>query len=183
MNFQVICVKSAMNAHCPYQVVEQTTGQGVGWIDRFLDREYVRRVANKSLRIYAYNLLHFVRWWDTIHHTVDITEVDLTESTLLDYLRFPSGLEPPVAASTINTCIAHADRAIRNEFPDAPCQIARGFHQYFLQRKPMGLESAHGHEQAACQENPGSTSCLSRSMKWHASGEAFTTRAARPSSA
>src|ERR1700756_923484 len=32
-----------------------------------------------------------------------------------------------------------ADRAIRNEFPNAPCQIARGFHQAFLQRKPMGL--------------------------------------------
>jgi integrase len=32
-----------------------------------------------------------------------------------------------------------ADRAIRNEFPEAPCQIAYGFHQAFLQRKPMGL--------------------------------------------
>jgi integrase len=92
------------------------------------------------LRIYAYNLLHFVRWWESVHHSGDIVEADLSESTLLDYLRFQSSLEPPVAASTINTRIAHADRAIRNEFPDAPCQIARGFHQAFLQRKPMGLD-------------------------------------------
>ena len=140
MNFHVVFLNTAVNGHSPIQVVEQTTGQGVGWINRFLDREYVRRLANKSLRIYAYNLLHFVRWWNTIHHTGDITEADLTESTLLDYLRFQSGLEPPVAASTINTRIAHADRAIRNEFPDAPCQIARGFHQSFLRRKPMGLD-------------------------------------------
>jgi hypothetical protein len=28
---------------------------------------------------------------------------------------------------------------LRNEFPDAPCQIARGFHQAFLRRGPMGL--------------------------------------------
>jgi integrase len=41
--------------------------------------------------------------------------------------------------SIINDRVAVADRAIRNEFPDAPCQIARGFHQAFLQRKPMGL--------------------------------------------
>jgi integrase len=121
-------------------VVEQTTGQAVGWINRYLDREYVRRLANMSLRIYAYNLLHFVRWWDSIHHTGDIAEADLTESTLLDYLRFQSGLQPPVAASTINARVAHADRAIRNEFPEAPCQIARGFQQTFLQRKPMGLD-------------------------------------------
>jgi integrase len=139
MNFQVICLKSAPNARCPYQVVEQTTGQGVGWINRYLDREYVRRLAAMSLRIYAYNLLHFVRWWESIHHTGDIARTDLIEPTLLDYLRFQSSLQPPVSASTINTRVAHADRAIRNEFPDAPCQIARGFQQPFLQRKPMGL--------------------------------------------
>src|SRR5207247_9215869 len=35
--------------------------------------------------------------------------------------------------------VAVAERAIRNEFPDTPCQIARGFHQAFLRRRPMGL--------------------------------------------
>jgi len=32
-----------------------------------------------------------------------------------------------------------ADRALRNEYPNAPCQIARGFHQSYLHRRPMGL--------------------------------------------
>src|SRR5208282_2970148 len=104
-----------------------------------LDREYVRRLASTSLRIYAYNLLHFVRWWESAHHTGDIVEADLTESTLLDYMRFQSSLQPRPCASTINARVADADRAIRNEFPDAPCQVARGFQQVFLQRKPMGL--------------------------------------------
>jgi integrase len=120
-------------------VVEQTTGRGVGWVNRYLDREYVRRLANTSLRIYAYNLLHFVRWWASLHHTGDIAEADLTESTLLDYLRFQSSLQPQPSASTINDRVADADRAIRNEFPDAPCQVAHGFQHAFLQRKPMGL--------------------------------------------
>jgi site-specific recombinase XerD len=65
-------------------VIAQETGQGVGWINRYLDREYVRRLANKTLRSYAYSLLHFVRWWEGVHHTGDISEADLTQSTLLD---------------------------------------------------------------------------------------------------
>jgi integrase/recombinase XerD len=140
MKFHVIYEKTAPNAHSPIQVVEQSTGRGVGWINRYLDREYVRRLANTSLRIYAYNLLHFVRWWEGVHHTGDISQADLTESTLLDYLRYQSSLQPRPSASTINDRVADADRAIRNEFPEAPCQIARGFHQAFLRRKPMGLD-------------------------------------------
>ena len=109
-------------------MVEQSTGQEVGWINRFLDREYVRRLADNSLRSYAYNLLHFVRWWESEHHTGEICDrKHLTESTLFDYLRFQSSLEPPPAASTINDRAADADRAIRNEFPDAPCQVAHGY--------------------------------------------------------
>ena len=142
MKFRVIFLKSAPNGHSPVQVVEQTTGRGVGWINRYLDREYVRRLANTSLRIYAFNLLHFVRWWESVHHTGDIAKADLTESTLLDYLRFQSSMQPPPSASTINDRVADADRAIRAEFPDSPCQIAHGFQQTFLRRKPMGLGRA-----------------------------------------
>src|ERR1700747_3279645 len=139
MKFCVIYQQSSHNAQSPVHVVEQTSGRGVGWINRYLDREYVRRLANTTLRIFAYNLLHFVRWWESVHHTGDIREGDLTESTLLDYVRFQSSQQPRPSASTINDRSAVADRAIRNEFPDAPCQIARGFHQAFLQRRPMGL--------------------------------------------
>jgi integrase len=54
-------------------------------------------------------------------------------------VRFQSGRQPQPSASTINDRVATADRAIRNEFPDAPCQVAHGFHQSFLHRRPMGL--------------------------------------------
>ena len=139
MKFHVIYQPTAANALSPIQVVEQTTDRGVDWINRYLDREYVRRLAYTTLRSYAHNLLHFVRWWESVHHTGDITQADLTESSLLDYVRFQSSLQPPPSASTINDRVAVADRAIRNHFPEAPCQIARGFHQAFLRRRPMGL--------------------------------------------
>src|SRR5499425_1641839 len=139
MKFHLIDQRTSPNAQSPVRVVEQTTGREVGWINRYLDREYVRRLASTSLRAYGYNLLHFVRWWESVHHTGDMKEGDLSESTLLEYVRFQSGQQPRPSSSTINDRVATADRAIRNEFPEAPCQIARGFHQAFLQRRPMGL--------------------------------------------
>src|SRR5438445_12252827 len=39
----------------------------------------------------------------------------------------------------MNGRVGVAERAVRNDVPDAPCQIARGFHQAFLRRRPMGL--------------------------------------------
>jgi integrase len=139
MKFRLIHQQASHNAQSPVRVVEQTTDREVGWINRYLDREYVRRLANTSLHTYAYNLLHFVRWWESVHHTGNIREGDLTESTLLEYVRFQSSQQPRPSPSLINDRVAVADRAIRNEFPEAPCQVARGFHQAFLRRRPMAL--------------------------------------------
>ena len=50
-------------------------------------------------------------------------------------------VQPATSAfgTTINDRVACADRAIRNEFPDAPCQAAHGFQQLYLHRRPLGL--------------------------------------------
>ena len=139
MKFHVIRPQTLNPAQSPIRVVEQATSREVGWLNRYLDREYVRRVADTTLRTYALNLLHFVRWWESVHHTGDIVEGDLSESTLLDYVKFQSGQQPPPSGASINDRVAVADRALRNEFPDAPCQVARGFHHAFLHRRPLGL--------------------------------------------
>ena len=139
MKFRVIRQPAPSAARSPIRVIEQDTGREVAWINRYLDREHVRRLADKSLYSYAHSLLHFVRWWESVHHTGDISQQDLTESTLLDYMRFQSSLERRPSASTINDRVATADRAIRNQFPDAPCQVAHGFHKIYLHRRPMGL--------------------------------------------
>jgi hypothetical protein len=114
MQFRVIYQHTAPSAHSPARVVEQNTGREIGWINRYLDREYVRRLADKTLRIYAYNLLHFVRWWESVHHTGEVRETDLTEATLREYLCFQSSLQPRPSGSTINERVAIADRALRN---------------------------------------------------------------------
>lgn len=50
MKFHVIYPQIPNPAQSPIRVVEQTTGREVNWINRYLDREYVRRLADKTLR-------------------------------------------------------------------------------------------------------------------------------------
>lgn len=61
MKFRVMYQQPMANSQSPVRVIEQASGREIGWINRFLDREYVRRVAERTLRINAYNLLHFLR--------------------------------------------------------------------------------------------------------------------------
>lgn len=96
MKFRVIRQPAPSGAHSPIRVIEQNTDREVAWINRYLDREHVRRLAEKSLYSYAHSLLHFVRWWESVHHTGNISQQDLTESTLLDYLALP--VEPTASA-------------------------------------------------------------------------------------
>jgi len=139
MRFHVIQSQKPNSAQSPIRVVEHETGREIGWINRYLDREHVRRVANTTLRACAYSLLHFVRWWESTHHRAEVVESDLSESTLLEYLKFQSKHDPRVASTTINFRIGIADRALRNEFPDAPSQRAEGFQRFYVRRGPLGL--------------------------------------------
>jgi integrase len=139
MRFHVIRAQTPNPAQSPFRMVEHETGREVGWVNRYLDREYVRRLADTTLRSCAYALLHFVRWWESLHHTGEVVEGDLTRSTLLDYLKFQCGHQPPFSGSTINDRVAVAERALRNEFPDAPDPTAQGFQQPYLRRGPLGF--------------------------------------------
>jgi site-specific recombinase XerD len=139
MTFRVNHQSSDNPARCPYRVVVQATGREIDWINQYLDYETVRRLADHTLQSYANELLYFLRWWESVHRTDAIAKDALTESTLLDYVRFLSGQQPPLSGSTINTRIAIVDKALRHVFPDAPPQIAPGFQKISWQRAPMGI--------------------------------------------
>ena len=90
MTFRVLHQPSTNPARSAFRIVEQTTGREVDWVNRYLDYECLRRVADLTLRSYAQHLLHFLRWWESVHHTDVIVPEAITESTLLDYVRFQS---------------------------------------------------------------------------------------------
>src|SRR5260370_33691914 len=139
MTFRVVHLPSTNQARCPYRVIVQTTGREIGWINQSLDCEALRRLSDNTLRSYAHELLHFLRWWESVHHTDAVTKDTLTESTLLDYVRCQSGQQRPLSGGTINQRVAIVDKALRHVFPDAPDQIAPGFQQTYWQRAPMGI--------------------------------------------
>jgi integrase/recombinase XerD len=143
MKFRVVHQPTANHARSSYRIIEQTKGREVDWINRYLDHECLRRVADLTLRSYAQHLLHFLRWWESVHHTDVITQDALTESTLLDYVRFQSGQQPEFCGSTINQRVAVADRALRALFPGAPHQIAPELQVSYWRRAPMGLGRPH----------------------------------------
>jgi site-specific recombinase XerD len=118
-------------------VVAQT-GREVEWINRYLDQERVRGVADSTLRSYAHDLLHFLRWWAAANRTSSITRQTLTESTLLDYIRFQVNQNPPPAAESINRRVGTAERAMRREFPEAARLFAPGFQNWYWRQSRLG---------------------------------------------
>jgi len=92
MTFQVIHPPNAGNARSPFHIIEQHTGREVEWVNRFLDRECVRRLAETTLRGYAMDLLHFLRWWASVNHTNAIAEGALTASLTCDFGQAGTGV-------------------------------------------------------------------------------------------
>lgn len=139
MKFRVVRQPASNKAQSPFRVVEQTTGREVDWINRYLDRETLRRVSDVTLRSYAHELLHFLRWWESVHHTDALAQSEITESILLEYVRFQASQQPELSGSTINHRVAIVDHALHVVFPDAPAQVAPGFQRTYWQRAPMDL--------------------------------------------
>ena len=44
----------------PYRLLDEQ-GQGIAWANAFLDGQRIRQLSLRSLRAYAYDLLHFAR--------------------------------------------------------------------------------------------------------------------------
>jgi site-specific recombinase XerD len=137
VKYRVTHQRGRSNAQSPFRVAEQT-GLEVEWINRYLDQERVRGVADSTLRSYAHALLHFLRWWAAAHKTSTITQQALTESTFLDYIRFQVNQNPSPAAASINRRVGTAERAMRREFPEAARLFAPGFQNWYWRQSHLG---------------------------------------------
>ena len=137
MTFHVAHQLGLSNAHSPFRVVERS-GREVAWINRYLDQQRIRGVADSSLRSYAHDLLHFLRWWAAEHKTSTITKQSLSESTLLDYIRFQVNQNPAPAAESVNRRVGTTERAMRCEFPEAAHLFAPGFQHWYWRQSRLG---------------------------------------------
>ena len=152
MTFQVIHSRTAGNARSPFRIVEPPMGREVEWVNRFLDREWVRRLAETTLRSYAMDLLHFLRWWAGVNHTDAISEGALSASVLLDYLRFQAGQCPQPAAATINRRVSVCGACIAQRVPRCSQPLRTRISPFLLAAFAAGLRPcSSGAEPVACE--------------------------------
>ena len=97
MKLSVTYKPSVPASASPYRLFDE---QGeVAWTNSFLDAQRIRQLSVRSLRAYAYDLLHFARWWSQ-QPAKPLSEV--TESTLLDYVRYQLDQQPKPTPQTVN---------------------------------------------------------------------------------
>jgi site-specific recombinase XerD len=94
MNYSVCCRPSLPPSASPYRLLDRQ-GHELVWANSFLDAQRLRRLSVRSLRAYAYDLLHFARW-------SQLPVAELTEATLLEYVRYQLDQQPQPAPQTVN---------------------------------------------------------------------------------
>lgn len=121
----------------PYRVVSEPGGE-IEWVNRFLDLQRVRGLAELSLCFYGRLLVHFLRWWNSTG--VEVTRLDIrnfTEATLLDYVRAQRDEVPAPSAETINNRTAMLRRLFQFHF-QAPLPHSPAARMYRCWWRPPG---------------------------------------------
>jgi hypothetical protein len=96
MKLSVIC-QPALASNSPYRVCDENGGE-IEWANAFLDAQRLRQLSLRSVRIYAYDLLHFARWFEPQHQPLP----HITESTLVAYVRHQLEQQPQPTPQTVN---------------------------------------------------------------------------------
>ena len=91
MKFSVVWRPFVSASASPWRLLDER-GREVAWANTFLDAQRVRQLSLRSLRAYAYDLLHFARWGA---ESPPLSQT--TESTLLDYARHQLDQQPKPA--------------------------------------------------------------------------------------
>src|SRR3954464_2453717 len=97
MKLTLVYQPSAPASASPYRLLNEE-GRGIAWANAFLDAQHLRQLSPRSLRAYAYDLLHFARWFQSQSQALS----EITESTLLDYVRHQLSQQPQPTPQTVN---------------------------------------------------------------------------------
>lgn len=132
MKISVVYVPSAANSASAYRLLD-AAGQELAWANGFLDAKRLSQRSPRSLRAYAFDLLHFARW--TLHPPRPLA--DLTEAGMEQYLRHQLDQQPPPAASTINRRLGCVRAVYRFHYG---CDIpgSQRFPHPYTTRSPLG---------------------------------------------
>lgn len=137
MKLSVHYLPSLRPSASPYRLLDEH-GQEVTWANQFLDARRLGQRSLRSLRAYAYGLLHFARWsqGDPPQRPPHPLE-DLTESALADYAADQLNRQPPPRPPTINSRLRLVRSLYRFHFQrDLPGQAA--FQRVYYTQSSLG---------------------------------------------
>ena len=133
MKLSVVYQSAAPASTSPYRVCDEN-GQELGWANAFLDSQRLRQLSLRSLRIYAYDLLDFARWFEPQHRRL----AEITESTIVDYVRHQLEQDPKPTPQTVNHRLGAVRCCYRfhtgQEIPAGKVH----FQRRYTQRSPLG---------------------------------------------
>jgi len=133
MKLSVVHLPSTRNSASPYRLLDEP-GQEVAWANRFLDAKRLLGRSPRSLRAYAFDLLHFARW---ALQDPPRQFADLTEDVFQEYVRHQLDRQPPPAAPTINRRLGVRRALWRFHFAsDIPG--SERFPRTYFTRSPLG---------------------------------------------
>jgi integrase/recombinase XerD len=118
----------------PYRLIDDR-GQEVAWANAFLDAQRIRQLSLRSLRAYAYDLLHFARWWSQ-QPAPSLAEI--TQSTLLDYVRHQLDQPPKPTPQTVNHRLTVIHCLYRFHYGGEIPAGQSHFQRAYSKRSPLG---------------------------------------------
>ena len=119
----------------PYRLLEEH-GQEIAWANAFLDAQRIRQLSLRSLRAYAYDLLHFARWWSQPPLPLPLSELD--EARLVDYVRYQLDRQPPPSPATVNRRLLVVRCLYRFHYGREISPGQTHFQRPYMQRPPLG---------------------------------------------
>jgi site-specific recombinase XerD len=106
----------------------------IAWANTFLDAQRVRQLSLRSLRAYAYDLLHFARWLQLAPQPLS----EITQSTLLDYVRHQLDREPQPSPQTVNHRLGVVHCLYRFHYGREIPAGQSHFQRVYTKRSPLG---------------------------------------------
>ncbi len=123
---------------CPYRLLDEQ-GHEIAWANDFLDAQQIRQLSARSLRAYAYDLLHFARWF----HSQDRALSEITESTLLDYVRHQLNQQARPTPQTVNHRLTVIRCLYRFRYGQEIPAGQSHFQRIYTTRCPVGYGRPH----------------------------------------
>ena len=97
MSVRLLVNNSVPASASPYRLMDDRNRE-IAWANEFLDAQKLRQLSLRSLRAYAFDLLHLARWLKATRHSLR----QLNQSLLVQYVRDQLDHPPQPMPQTVN---------------------------------------------------------------------------------